>query len=220
MHGYSRDEVLGRDLSLFVPPESDGTFDAFRAEVGAGRPFRAEAVALRKDGTRFFVEVHGSPISYKGKPHLLAMLRDISERKQREEALRRSEEQLRQAQKMEAIGHLTGGIAHDFNNILTSIMGYIVLATERQAGMEDAKLGKYPGAGAPGLDAGPRPDPADADVQPRPARRAAAAVACRRRSAKRSSCCARRCRQASRSRPSSMRTPPRYCSIRSSSSRC
>ena len=155
MHGYSRDEVLGRDLSLFVPPESVDTFDAFLAEVGAGRPFRAEAVALRKDGTRFFVEVHGSPISYKGKPHLLAMLRDISERKQREEALRRSEEQLRQAQKMEAIGHLTGGIAHDFNNILTSIMGYVVLATERQASMEDAKLGKYLEQARAGLDRGP-----------------------------------------------------------------
>ena len=143
MHGYSREAVLGCELSRLVPPESMDTFDAFRAEVGAGRPFRAEAVALRNDGTRFFVEVHGSPITYQGKPHLLAMLRDISERKQREEALRRSEEQLRQAQKMEAIGHLTGGIAHDFNNILTSIMGYIVLATERQASMEDAKLGKY-----------------------------------------------------------------------------
>jgi PAS domain S-box-containing protein len=143
MHGYSREEVLGRDLSIFIPPESVDTFQAFVAEVGAGRPFRAEALALRKDGTRFFVEVHGSPISYQGKPHLLAMLRDVSERKQREEALRRSEEQLRQAQKMEAIGHLTGGIAHDFNNILTSIMGYIVLAAERQVSTEDAKLGKY-----------------------------------------------------------------------------
>ncbi len=143
MHGYSRDEVPDRDLSIFIAPESVETCHAFLAEVGAGRPFRAEALALRKDGSRFFVEVHGSPISYKGKPHLLAMLRDISERKQREQALRRSEEQLRQAQKMEAIGHLTGGIAHDFNNILTSIMGYIVLAAERQGSLEDAKLGKY-----------------------------------------------------------------------------
>jgi signal transduction histidine kinase len=44
---------------------------------------------------------------------------------------------------MEAIGHLTGGIAHDFNNILTSIMGYIVLAAERETALADAKLGKY-----------------------------------------------------------------------------
>jgi len=143
MHGYSRDEVLNRNPSMFIPPESVEIFQAFLTEVGAGRPFRSDARSLRKDGSRFFVEVHGSPISYKGKPHLLAMLRDITERKQREEALRRSEEQLRQAQKMEAIGHLTGGIAHDFNNILTSIMGYIVLAAERPGSLDDAKLGKY-----------------------------------------------------------------------------
>jgi len=143
LHGYSRGEIPDRDLSIFIPPESREIFQSLLTEVGAGRPFRAEALALRKDGSRFFVEVHGSPISYKGKPHLLALLRDVSERKQREEALRRSEEQLRQAQKMEAIGHLTGGIAHDFNNILTSIMGYIVLAAERQASLDDAKLSKY-----------------------------------------------------------------------------
>jgi PAS domain S-box-containing protein len=143
MHGYSRDEVLDRNPSMFIPPESKEIFQALLANVGAGRPFRSDALSLRKDGSHFFVEVHGSPISYKGKPHLLAMLRDITERKQREEALRRSEEQLRQAQKMEAIGHLTGGIAHDFNNILTSIMGYIVLAAERQGSLEDPKLGKY-----------------------------------------------------------------------------
>ncbi len=50
---------------------------------------------------------------------------------------------MRQAQKMEAIGHLTGGVAHDFNNILTAVMGYVAMAQERVAGQGDEKLDKY-----------------------------------------------------------------------------
>ena len=70
---------------------------------------------------------------YRGKPHALGMARDITARKRADAERAQLEAQLRQAQKMEAIGHLAGGIAHDFNNILTSIQGYAQLAAERPA---------------------------------------------------------------------------------------
>ena len=90
-----------------------------------------ETATLRKNGESSSVELRYVPIVHLGEPHVLAIARDITERRAAEAEREQLEAQLRQAQKMEAIGQLTGGIAHDFNNILTSVIGYLVLGQER-----------------------------------------------------------------------------------------
>jgi PAS domain S-box-containing protein len=117
--GYTATDIVGRHFSTFYP----------EADRIAGVPYRALAVAraagrwegegwrMRKDGSRFWANaiidaIHDDQGVVIG---FAKVTRDLTERRQ-------IEEQLRQAQKMEAVGHLTGGVAHDFNNILTAVM--------------------------------------------------------------------------------------------------
>jgi PAS domain S-box-containing protein len=143
MSGYAREEVLGADHVVANPREVDGEIKALHRKALAGEPIQFEAEWVRKDGTRSAVEVRGVPILHQGRPHVLYAGRDIAARRQAEAEREALERQLRQAQKMEAIGQLTGGIAHDFNNILTSIVGYVTLAAERDAAAGDPKLAGY-----------------------------------------------------------------------------
>ena len=141
--GYAREEISGTDKVLTMPIGQREYARALQRRVLAGEAASIAGEGVRKDGTSYQFEVHLVPMQYRGEPHVLGILRDITSRKHAEQERARLEAQLRQAQKMEAIGHLTGGIAHDFNNLLTSIMGYVVLAAERQAELGDPRLAKY-----------------------------------------------------------------------------
>ena len=135
--GHARAAVLGRLLSdVIVPPRLRQGYDESLRRFAHARevPFvgrLVETTAMRADGSEFPIEVAVSVATAPDGDIYVGHLRDITARRQAESQRGELEGQLRQAQKMEAIGQLTGGIAHDFNNILTSVTGYVVLASER-----------------------------------------------------------------------------------------
>jgi PAS domain S-box-containing protein len=141
MTGYTRDEVLGAPRVLTQhDPARRALHRRQHDEVLRGQALRFEAGGRRKDGAELTLEVHAMPVTHRGLPHVLYAARDITERRAAEAQRSELERQLRQAQKMEAIGQLTGGIAHDFNNILTSVIGWQAMAQERAEAIGDAAL--------------------------------------------------------------------------------
>ncbi len=124
--GWSREEILGK-FNPLVPDEKREEFRALREDVLCKGGFSGvEIVRRRKDGTPVDISLSTAPLrgSHGAVCGIMAVMEDVTDRKRIEGALKSSEDQLRQAQKMEAIGRLAGGVAHDFNNLLTAIRGY------------------------------------------------------------------------------------------------
>jgi PAS domain S-box-containing protein len=124
--GYTLEEALALNVTQTVAPEFLAKAREMLARKLSGENVTAyEMEIIAKDGHRITVEANTKLVFQDGVPiGVQGIARDVTQRKQ-------LEDQLRQSQKMEAIGQLAGGVAHDFNNLLTAINGYSALALQR-----------------------------------------------------------------------------------------
>ena len=133
-------EALGQAIDKFIPNRfHDAHREHIRSFGQTGISSRSmyppgTLMGIRADGEEFPVEATISQVKTSSEKLYTVILRDISVRK-------RTEDELRQAQKMEAVGHLAGGIAHEFNNYLGIIMGYSDLMAEEEIENESLRLG-------------------------------------------------------------------------------
>ncbi len=127
--GYLASEAIGQNLRILMPEPDRGQHHTYLANyVCTGRAemlgIHREVVACRKDGSTFPAEITISEFFVDERRHFMGIVHDLTTSK-------RLEAQIRQQQKMEAIGQLAGGVAHDFNNLLTVISGNTEIALER-----------------------------------------------------------------------------------------
>ncbi|KEA03447.1 PAS domain S-box protein [Rhizobium rhizogenes] len=135
LFGYSAEEVYGKNVRMLMPSPDREAHDGYlshylttgeRRIIGYGRVVSGQ----RKDGTVFPMELSVGEAIANGKRIFTGFVRDLTSR-------HKIEEELRQSQKMEAVGQLTGGLAHDFNNLLTVISGNLEMIEAR---LQDPKL--------------------------------------------------------------------------------
>jgi PAS domain S-box-containing protein len=134
--GYTEAEVLGRPITMVIAESDRAAYRAALPDPNADDltfGHIIEVTGLRKDRSRFPSEFSLAALHGREGTAFTVVVRDVIERKQSQDTLRQREEQLRQAQKMEAIGRLAGGVAHDFNNLLMAIHGYAEMLVQNLA---------------------------------------------------------------------------------------
>jgi len=132
LFGYTTEEIIGQPNTILLPADRQSEVLGILARVCDGKSVDLDTARVRKDGSLVEVSVLASPIRNSEGAVIGASLiaRDITDRRENEALLQRSHEQLRQSQKMEAIGVLAGGVAHDFNNILSVILSYTTMVID------------------------------------------------------------------------------------------
>jgi PAS domain S-box-containing protein len=141
LFGYTAAEAIGQTMAIIIPPDRPDEEAQILARLGRGeRVEHFETVRRHKDGHLIDISATISPLFDHNNVLVGAskIARDISETKRAEASRLSLEAQLRESQKMEAIGTLAGGIAHDFNNIIATILGNADLALEDLKGNASA----------------------------------------------------------------------------------
>jgi PAS domain S-box-containing protein len=132
--GWNPDAILGRTSAWLWHPEDEAQAEAAVADAARGKTLSFEAGYRTRDDR--YRDLAWTVVPFEGLLYCVA--RDVTEQKAQAAALELAQEQLRQSQKMEAVGQLTGGIAHDFNNLLTGITGSLDIIKRRMdAGRTD-----------------------------------------------------------------------------------
>jgi two-component system, cell cycle sensor histidine kinase and response regulator CckA len=143
-YGYSPDRFMEMTLPELMPSNGRGQLPVLTESIDAPGVSAAMGAAgtathVRADGSRIEVELTAKRLTFRGRPAILLLAHDVTERRRAENTLRQSEEQLRQWQKIEAVGRLAGGIAHDFNNMINVISGYGQMLSRRLSGDETSR---------------------------------------------------------------------------------
>ena len=140
--GWTAAELQGvRVVDLVHADDLDRALATFRSLAEGQSLWRFDARLRHKDGRHRWVSWTAAP----GEGFVVGVARDVTAEKEQAEERAALEEQLRQSQKMEAVGQLTGGIAHDFNNLLTGITGALDLVRRRLAEGRSGEIERYVG---------------------------------------------------------------------------